>query len=652
MNQLEFLKAVYGDTEGLWFASFDERGIKSGYQGPDVEQLAKDRNNYVTVSKGDWAVEEDGKLHRRKDYFTSFHVLLVDDVGTKLDPQYVIDQVTLTPTFEMETSAGNETWGWVLDPPIEDPEVAWALVTRVSELFTADVKDIVKYYRLPGANTKYEGGRARLKTFNDVYYSAAELQEAFGAEERLPLDGGTRAPNVANENDPVLLALEEAGILGSKRGKAKWEITCPWQSEHTDEDPTGAAYLQPQGFKCHHNSCANRGHADLSHWLRAEGYLDYGVTDLAEYSRVKLRVGRIRRRGSWVGRGVLQDVIDAGAIAKPPKLEMLFKGVLPKEVVGIFAGPGGVGKSRLVMQMCVALASGQDFGPFQPVAPSRVLMLNIEDDYNETWRRFYRLQQRHPQIDWDLVKENLVVPGACAEMVLDDEGRLIEAIRRSGPFALVTLDPMGRLYPGIELQTAINTQEAATWIHNQLGTMSRELGAAVVGVHHVTKVGRSGVQQMSVSDITGSGQLTDFARWVMQMRTMSPEDQRKRFGLRDRKLLVEVQVTKSNYVRQQVTPWTLELGPRGILRTYEGERAKTKEEVFLEDLVELVELPASRVDIEENMLNRPSKSGRRYTKSAVKNLLVGAQEIGLEMIGEPGSKTVAYRLNVKVWRDP
>jgi hypothetical protein len=126
-----------------------------------VNQLP-DWNSYFSVSlfRDD---RRDGRARRRRDLFVSCHVILVDDVGTKVDGDYVRDRVG-NPTYALETSPGNFQWGYVLDPPETDPCRVEALVdVMIASGMTADGKDpgmsgVNRYARLPqGVNTKKVG---------------------------------------------------------------------------------------------------------------------------------------------------------------------------------------------------------------------------------------------------------------------------------------------------------------------------------------------------------------------------------------------------------------------------------------------------------------------------------------------------------------
>ena len=71
-------------------------------------------NNFFVISS--FRAGLDGVVHRRKENFAACHVIMVDDVGTKV-PEY---RLALDPSYLFETSPGNHQAGYLLDPPETD----------------------------------------------------------------------------------------------------------------------------------------------------------------------------------------------------------------------------------------------------------------------------------------------------------------------------------------------------------------------------------------------------------------------------------------------------------------------------------------------------------------------------------------------------
>ncbi len=76
--------------------------------------------------------------------------------------------------------------------------------------------------------------------------------------------------------DAVREKLRELDMLKSDNARQNgWQyIYCPWTKNHTDEIDGGASICEPSettgyngAFKCHHNSCKERGWRDLTQWI-------------------------------------------------------------------------------------------------------------------------------------------------------------------------------------------------------------------------------------------------------------------------------------------------------------------------------------------------------------------------------------------------
>ena len=55
--------------------------------------------------------------------------------------------------------------------------------------------------------------------------------------------------------------------------------------------------------------------------------------------------------------------------ADPPPIVWLIPGLLPLGVPTVMAAQGGLGKSFLALQMCIAMATGKGFLDYAPQAP-------------------------------------------------------------------------------------------------------------------------------------------------------------------------------------------------------------------------------------------------------------------------------------------
>jgi hypothetical protein len=167
INNSEFLLTVFGNApEGAvpWVAGFKEDPLKVDerrWGGLPVVNctlpwfVESDTNNFVAIST--FRKGADGKYHRRKENFAACHLIMVDDVGTKIQPW----QIPLEPSYKLETSPGNYQYGYLLaSPGLDGDLIARVIDAMIAQGLATDGKDpgmkgVTRYGRLPvGWNTK------------------------------------------------------------------------------------------------------------------------------------------------------------------------------------------------------------------------------------------------------------------------------------------------------------------------------------------------------------------------------------------------------------------------------------------------------------------------------------------------------------------
>jgi hypothetical protein len=275
-----------GDPNAINHAMWGGRGAL-----PLPRFICSSNNNFIAVSsfnRGD-----DGRHHRRKQDFAAMHVVMVDDVGTKI----ARDKVVLPPSALVETSPDNFQAWYFLTEPERDRLKAEALIKgMIASGLTADGSDpgmngVTRYGRLPvGVNGKAKyveklGGPfvQRVAAWSpELRYSIDEIADAYGVDMTMPAKrcttGGVRSGKaiIPGSTDNHLTLLDNAGLyiepVSSLEGGH--HVICPWVNEHTDQEPSGTIYFEPGdqnnssgGFKCHHGHCQARTIADLNHFL-------------------------------------------------------------------------------------------------------------------------------------------------------------------------------------------------------------------------------------------------------------------------------------------------------------------------------------------------------------------------------------------------
>ena len=252
-----------------------------------------------------------GRLYNRQEHFERYHVLVLDDVGTKV----AIDDITLPPSYIVETSKDNFQYGYVFKTPIEDMQQAKALLSLV---YTSGFSDqggklINKKVRIPqGIHGKKSSSdimfRTKLVELTAIQYTPQELLDGFDigttweaiekdAQAVLAKNKKRRAVNYSNVTtaletidgtiDPILEFLHEQGHV-FEDGDDWVKIQCPWHTRHTNAEEK-YAYYSPigrggehacvRGFRCFHESCQEESIKTFLAKMALQSGLDMPVFD-------------------------------------------------------------------------------------------------------------------------------------------------------------------------------------------------------------------------------------------------------------------------------------------------------------------------------------------------------------------------------------
>lgn len=338
----------------------------------------------ATVTK-----DGDGELFNRKKQFKRLHVVVLDDIGTKIPLSKVPED--LIPNYIIESSEGNFQYGFILETPIHNYDLAEALIHLV---YTSGFSDTggklpCKPVRLPcGINGK-EGAKGdfkvRLTAMNTDYWTPNDLLDILDVGVTwadVEADIGTAkqgksarftgtslwspikatAASLAGVIDPVLEWLYEQDLVIDDSGD--WvKVKCPWLEGHTSGD--GSAGYSPigrggnssncRGFKCFHDHCSEFNTTDFLKHVAGESGIEAPVIDnvadlVADYAYSISDNAAIRIRG----------------VNKPAVVKIEgFKNAHPKKV----AVYDFKGKDKLVCESALWLTS-----------PNRVTVQGLKHD--------------------------------------------------------------------------------------------------------------------------------------------------------------------------------------------------------------------------------------------------------------------------------
>jgi hypothetical protein len=283
--------------------------------------------------------DDKGNLFNRKSLFRRLHVVVLDDIGTKVPLDTLPKE--LEPTYIIESSEGNFQYGYVLETPIDVLEHAEALIQLVYESGYSDTGGMMptKLVRLPGG---INGKMGEKKNFNvrltksdgplwtpqnllrvmdlDVQWDEVMADTEGMVKRRASRSVGTspwspikaQAAALGGIVDPVLEWLYDREMVMSETDE--WvQIECPWKELHSKggEDTAGYSPLgrgqeheERRGFHCFHGHCKDRKIGELLAYVAANGGPEAPVFDPAArlvadwaYDNANDSVWQIQRKG-------------------------------------------------------------------------------------------------------------------------------------------------------------------------------------------------------------------------------------------------------------------------------------------------------------------------------------------------------------------
>lgn len=216
--------------------------------------------------------------------------------------------------------------------------------------------------------------------------------------------------------------------------------------------------------------------------------------------------------------------------ALPPR-EKLLGTHLYRNNISVLVGPGGTGKSALVMQDAVALATGKTLMPgSEPHKPLRVLYYNGEDNTTEQQRRLAGVLKAHGIKYSDLGGRLFLASHSDLPIWLGGSGReraqiepgiedaLVSLIKQHS-FDVVMLDPFGALHGCNE-----NANDEMNLLLGMLRRVVHRTRCAMYIVHHAGKAAANDMKSAGAGASRGASAIVDAARSVRQLSPMTAKD--------------------------------------------------------------------------------------------------------------------------------
>ena len=265
---------------------------------------------------------------------------------------------------------------------------------------------------------------------------------------------------------------------------------------------------------------------------------------------------------------------------QPPKREALLTTggdesatFLVRGKTAMLVAPGGGGKTGLLAQLAVAVATGTPWLGYDVARPGRVLLALGEEDRAEMHRRIHYAFDAQQGAAADDLATNLVPfplyatnPRFIEHDPMGRRGdsptpslfyrRLYDYLENNGPWALIIIDPASR-FMGAEVET---DNAAATRFVELLEAMTQVEGAPTVLTAHHTNKGALNAEKTNQGAARGSSALVDGVRWCANLELVSDPDELDEDRLRDWRRL---RVVKTNYT-ERPAPMTLRYDGRWV----------------------------------------------------------------------------------------
>lgn len=233
--------------------------------------------------------------------------------------------------------------------------------------------------------------------------------------------------------------------------------------------------------------------------------------------------------------GINDDLPDPEDFAKilddlPKLAPELIYGILRKGHKMLLSGGSKTGKSMLMIQMAVAIASGGCWLK-KPCEQGKVLYVNLEIDRASFAHRI-AATCKHMSVDQEKIKNNLIVWNLRGYSTTLDKlaPKLIRRCAKEN-FIAVIIDPVYKVMMGDENKAGDMAQFC-----NQFDKIATQLNCAVIYVHHFSKGDQD--KKASIDRASGSGVFArdpDVISTVTKLKTNDNEDPavRVEFTLRE-----------------------------------------------------------------------------------------------------------------------
>jgi protein gp37 len=217
-----------------------------------------------------------------------------------------------------------------------------------------------------------------------------------------------------------------------------------------------------------------------------------------------------------------------------PDDRYVLDGIFSKGQPMTLIGPGGVGKSRLLLQLAAAMVTGKDFiGIQMPERRLRWLFLQTENSNSRLKSDLLKIKEWIGPERWPEIEECFLIHTLENDrdifLNLDDEGnrRRLEAVIKQTAADVVVFDPLSAFAKG-----SMNSDSTIRAVCKAITELSRggNPDCSIIVVHHAL-TGKAGAKKATGMDRTsfgkGSKELHSWTRGQINVAPRSGDDPRK-----------------------------------------------------------------------------------------------------------------------------
>jgi len=207
-----------------------------------------------------------------------------------------------------------------------------------------------------------------------------------------------------------------------------------------------------------------------------------------------------------------------------PRREWVYGKHYIRKFCSVTVGPGGLGKSTLILAECIAIATGRSILGVPVHSRQRVVYYNAEDPKDEIDRRVLAICKLHKIPQEELVGWLWTASGRDTDLILAEglEGDIVEPVfalmdkwQEEWGAAVFAFDPLANMTESPE------TNEVFRRLGKRFSRFADKHNCSIEIVHHTRKLNG---RDAEVEDSRGGGALIGAVRSARVLNPMSPDE--------------------------------------------------------------------------------------------------------------------------------